>query len=229
MNIVIADDHELFLKGLELVLKMHYPDALIETARDYNELFSALRRKTFDLVITDLAMPGAKPLEALSKIHALIKDTPLIVISAVFDREIIQKTIDIGVSGYIPKSTSNQLILGAINLVLAGGVYIPRELIDEAALNMVDSGFTKEVQKLKQLDDAERQTGKKLTQRQIDILKLVAQGLSNKQIAYQLGLTEGTVKVHITIILKTLDVANRTGAVTEAVKRGYLSQNEVGG
>ena len=108
MNVLIADDHELFLKGLELVLGMHYPDANIFCAHDYNELFEILKKQTFCLVITDLAMPGANPMEALSKIHTLLQDTPLIVISAVFDPEIIQKTLDIGVAGYIPKSNPSR-------------------------------------------------------------------------------------------------------------------------
>ena len=227
MNILIADDHELFLKGLELVLSMHYPDASIEAVCDYNNLFNALERKNFDLIITDLAMPGANPLDALNKIHSLVKDTPIIVISAVFDREIIQKTIDIGVSGYIPKTSPNQLILGAINLVLAGGLYIPRELIDDATLGTTDEAFIKDVQKLKKLSETDSSADKKLTERQLHILKLVAKGLSNKQIAYELGLTEGSVKVHLTIILKTLGVSNRTGAVVKAVQKGFIDQKDV--
>jgi len=227
MNILIADDHELFLQGLNLVLQTHFKDVTITKAKDYNELFEALKKDTFQLVITDLAMPGANSMDALSKMHQILKDTPIIVISAVFDREIVQKTIEIGVSGYIPKSSPNELMLSAINLVLAGGVYIPKELLDETTS---DNELNQGIQSLKDVSLLSDITSKekRLTPRQIDVIKGIAKGLPNKLIAYELGLTEGTVKVHMTVILKTLGVTNRTAAVMEAVKRGYISKNEAG-
>ena len=128
MKILIADDHELFLKGLEFILKENLSNPIITTAQSYTDIFHILEDKQdFDLIITDLAMPGANWLQALNKIHTLVPETPVIVISAVFDKEILQQTLDIGVSGYIPKTASNNLIISAINLVLAGGVYIPHE------------------------------------------------------------------------------------------------------
>ena len=130
MKVLIADDHELFLQGLELVLKTHFEDISITAVKDYTELFEAIENNSYNLVITDLAMPGANSMDGIIKMHELLKDTPIIVISAVFDREIVQKTIEIGVSGYIPKSSPNDLMLSAIHLVMAGGVYIPRELLD---------------------------------------------------------------------------------------------------
>ena len=186
-----------------------------------------LKNSHFDLVMTDLAMPGANSMDALTQMHTLLKDTPIIVISAVFDKEIVQKTIEIGVAGYIPKSSSNDLMLSAIHLVLAGGVYIPKELLDEATSSME---LSKELEKLKELSSASsiKSKEKRLTPRQIDVIRGIAKGLPNKLIAYELGLTEGTVKVHITVILKTLGVLNRTAAVIEAVKRGYITKEEAG-
>ena len=227
MNILIADDHELFLEGLKLVLSTHFKEASITAVKSYNELFEAVQSQTFDLIITDLAMPGANSMDALGKMHAILKDTPIIVISAVFDKEIVQRTIEIGVAGYIPKSTSNDLMLSAIHLVLAGGVYIPKALLDEVS---VSPEMALDFQSLKQVDEMPdiKDKSKRLTPRQIDVVRGIAKGLPNKLIAYELGLTEGTVKVHITVILKTLGVANRTGAVIEAVKRGYISKAEAG-
>lgn len=227
MNILIADDHELFLQGLQFVLKSHFENTNITAVKNYTELFEALQKGSFDLIMTDLAMPGANPLNALSKIHALLKDTPIIVVSAVFDKEIVQKTIEIGVAGYVPKSSSNDLMLSAIHLVLAGGVYIPKELLDEAAIS---SELSQEFQKLKDLSTPQppKSKDKKLTPRQIDVIRGIAKGLPNKLIAYELGLTEGTVKVHMTVILKTLGVLNRTAAVIEAVKKGYITKEEAG-
>ncbi|MBR1915016.1 MAG: response regulator transcription factor [Alphaproteobacteria bacterium] len=227
MKVLIADDHELFLQGLELVLKTHFEDISITAVKDYTELFEAIENNSYNLVITDLAMPGANSMDGIIKMHELLKDTPIIVISAVFDREIVQKTIEIGVSGYIPKSSPNDLMLSAIHLVMAGGVYIPRELLDEASL---DTELSRTIQSLKDFSSPNNimAKDKKLTPRQIDVIKGIAKGLSNKLIAYELGLTEGTVKVHMTVILKTLGVTNRTAAVMEAVKRGYISKEQAG-
>ncbi|MBQ8869891.1 MAG: response regulator transcription factor [Alphaproteobacteria bacterium] len=226
MKILIADDHELFLKGLEFVLSAEFDDSQIITVKNYVEIFEQLQKQNdFDLIITDLAMPGANWLDALEKIHGLAKDTQIIIISAVFDKEILQKTLEVGVSGYIPKSSSNAVMLGAINLVLAGGVYLPKELLSEKTEN---KEVSQEINKLKSLSENENiKTDKKLTPRQIEVIKAIGKGLSNKLIAYQLGLTEGTVKVHITVILKILGVTNRTAAVIEAVKQGYIDRNDV--
>ncbi|MBQ2811301.1 MAG: response regulator transcription factor [Alphaproteobacteria bacterium] len=225
MKILIADDHELFLKGLEFVLSAEFDDSQIITVKNYVEIFEQLQKQNdFDLIVTDLAMPGANWLQALEKIHGLAKDTPIVIISAVFDNKILQKTLEIGVAGYIPKSSSNKLILSAIHLVLAGGVYIPQEMLSDKTDNQ---DVSQEMNKLKTLDENnETKTEKKLTPRQIEVVRAIGKGLSNKLIAYQLGLTEGTVKVHITVILKILGVTNRTAAVIEAVKQGYINKED---
>ncbi len=233
MNILIADDHELFLKGLEFILNENLQNINITTAQSYTDIFAAIEHaQNFDLIITDLAMPGANWLAAINKIHTSLSETPIIIISAVFDKEILQQTLDIGVSGYIPKTASNNLIISAINLVLAGGVYIPHELLYSSKSASTNDTMQKEfIAPLKTLEklaaDAPEAPKKGLTARQIDIVKCIAEGLSNKQIAYKLNLTEGTVKVHITIILKILNVKNRTSAVIEAAKRGYISDDMI--
>lgn len=231
MKILIADDHELFLKGLEFILNENFQNIELTSAQNYTDIFSIFENNTdFDLIITDLAMPGANWLTAINKIHATLPETPIIIISAVFDKEILQQTLDIGVAGYIPKTSSNSLIVSAINLVLAGGVYIPHELLYSTKNTSVSAEKQKEyIAPLKTLEKLTINTSetphKGLTERQIDIVKCIAEGLSNKQIAYKLNLTEGTVKVHITVILKVLNVKNRTSAVIEAAKRGYISDN----
>lgn len=231
MKILIADDHELFLKGLEFILQENLQNVELTTAQSYTDIFVILENNIdFDLIITDLAMPGANWLAAINKIHTTLPETPIIIISAVFDKEILQQTLDIGVAGYIPKTSSNSLIVSAINLVLAGGVYIPHELLYSTKNAPVSAEKQKEyISPLKTLEKLVTNTAdtppKGLTERQIDIVKCIAEGLSNKQIAYKLNLTEGTVKVHITVILKILNVKNRTSAVIEAAKRGYISDN----
>lgn len=224
MKILIADDHELFLKGLELILSDYNPEAELVKAKDYNEVFAIIaKQKDFNLILTDLAMPGARWLDALQKIHEELPETPIIILSAVFDREIVQKTIEIGAAGYIPKTSSNAIIISAVNLVLSGGVYIPAELLQGTSQNEFDT--LKQLEQLPESQDVSEKV-KILSPRQIDVLRLISIGKSNKQIAYELGLTEGTVKLHVTAILKLLNVYNRTGAVAAATHLGILDEND---
>ena len=224
MKILIADDHELFLKGLEMILADSNPDAELVKANNYTEIFEIIEKQTdFNLVLTDLAMPGAQWLEALDKIHKKLPEVPIIILSAVFDREIVQKTIDLGAAGYIPKTSSNAVILSAVNLVLSGGVYIPAELLKDTPEEEFD--MLKQIENVSEKQDVKEKV-KILSQRQKEVLKLIAQGKSNKQIAYELALSEGTVKLHVTAILKVLNVYNRTGAVAAANHLGLLKNND---
>lgn len=222
MKFLIADDHELFLQGLEFILHKEYPQTDIVLAKSYTDIFNILEQQTdFDLILTDLAMPGADWLDAIENIHKLCPEVPIIIISAVFEREILQKTYDLGVSGYVSKAFPNNLIIGAINLVLAGGVYIPPEI-----LQMSKTSSSKTVQKLlKDLNQTQNKTDKVLTPRQTEVLHCMAEGLSNKQIAYKLNVSEGTVKIHITLLMRTLEVSNRTAAVRKAVQLGLLKDD----
>ena len=219
MKILIADDHELFLKGVSLILSGSYPNAELVEAHNYNDIFNIIAKQDdFDVIMTDLAMPGDVWNNAILKIHQTLPDTPIIILSAVFDREIVQKTIEIGVSGYISKTASHTEILEALNLVISGGVYLPRDFLQTQKISESEKLFDSVVN-LKPSEECH------LTPRQLAVLECVASGKSNKQIAYELGLTEGTVKLHVTAILKILGVYNRTAAVIEAVKRGLIKEN----
>ncbi len=220
MRILVADDHELFLKGLEFILSDLNKDIELVFAKSYTDIFNILKQDiNFNLVLTDLAMPGANWEEAIAKIHNTMPETPIIILSAVFDKEIVEKTIEMGVSGYIPKTSSNAVILSAVNLILSGGVYIPPELLN----HKLPEEFNEFKQVVEQPESkSPEEKVKNLTPRQIDVLRCIAQGMSNKQIAHKLNLTEGTVKLHVTAILKILNVYNRTGAVMEATKLGVL-------
>lgn len=223
MRILVADDHELFLKGLEFILGDMNKDVELVFAKSYSEIFKIIDKdNNFNLILTDLAMPGANWEEAITHIHNVLPETPIIIISAVFDKEIVEKTIEIGVSGYIPKTSANAVIISAINLVMSGGVYIPSEL-----LSRTTNGFD-ELKQVAQIFDSKavEENIKTLTPRQIDVIKCISKGMSNKQIAFNLGLTEGTIKLHVTAILKILNVYNRTGAVMEADRLGLIKKND---
>lgn len=221
MKILIADDHELFLQGLEFILHKEYPEAEIMLADSYTGIFDVLQKvQDFDLILTDLAMPGANWREALAKIHKICSDVPIIIISAVFEPEILQETYDIGVSGYVSKSFSNNLILSAINLVMAGGMYIPPEVMKMSMKSSSESvrNMIKDLDRPRTINSNDFG----LTPRQTEVLECLAEGMPNKQIAYKLGVSEGTIKIHITLLMKTLEVTNRTAAVRKATQLGIL-------
>lgn len=223
MKILIADDHELFLKGLELIISDLTPDIQLVKANNYKEILDIVAEQSdFDLILTDLAMPGANWLDALQQIHDKLPNTPIIILSAVFDKEIVQKTMNIGAAGYIPKTSSNAVIISAIHLVLSGGVYIPAELLRNTPKEFDMLKLLEQVSDDHNMDEKV----KVLSPRQIEVLRLISIGKSNKQIAFELGLTEGTVKIHVTAILKLLNVYNRTGAVAAAVQLGLLNKND---
>ena len=223
MKFLIADDHELFLQGLEFLMHKEYPQAEIALANSYTSIFNILEKQNdFDLILTDLAMPGANWFEALAAIHKKCPDVPIIIISAVFDKDILQKTFDIGVSGYISKSFPNSLIISAINLVLAGGMYIPPEIL-QMSMNVTQEPVRDLIRNLGETKKADKSDSNNvLTPRQTEVLQCLSRGLSNKQIAYELGLSEGTVKIHITLLMRALDVNNRVSAVREGNRRGIL-------
>ena len=134
----------------------------------------------------------------------------------------MQKTFDIGVSGYVSKAFPNNIIMSAINLVIAGGMYIPPELLQ---LNLQNR--TLPIRELiADLNDNKKPVKENnvLTPRQTEVVQCLSEGLSNKQIAYKLGLSEGTVKIHITLLMRALDVSNRVQAVNEARRRGLLKE-----
>ena len=225
MKILVADDHELFLKGLELLLKTSYSDAEIILAHNYTEIFELINQhKNFDLILTDLAMPGDIWSNAIKRIHDQLSDVPIIILSAVFDREIVQKTIELGVSGYLSKTASHEDIIEALEVVLSGGAWLPQEFLQTQQLDSKTEA-DKLLQELMKDNGGNSKNSIHLTPRQKDVLEGVAAGKSNKIIAYELGMTEGTVKLHMTAILKLLGVYNRTAAVLEATKLGLIKSS----
>lgn len=206
LKILIADDHELFLDGLKMVLTDLDEEMVIETARNHKELQEKADGKTsYDLILTDLAMPGLSWHESLRLLKEHYPDTPIVILSAVSDPENVMQAIDIGASGFIPKTSSSKIILSALHLILSGGLYLPSELLSLA-------GKTETVPENKG----------PLTPRQLDVLRLMGQSKPNKIIARELDLSEGTVKLHVTAILKALNVTNRTGAVIAGKQMGLI-------
>lgn len=206
MRILLADDHPLFREGVKPVLEKLDPDVEILEAIDFPSAFETMHRAgEVDLVLMDLFMPGMAGVEGITRFRATFPEAPVVVLSASEQIEDIQRLLAAGALGYITKSTPSDAILGALRRVLAGGVYVPPALLDtpEGAPPPPHSNRYPA-----------------LSYRQIQVLRELAKGQSNKQIGDALDVTEGTVKLHMAAIFRILKVNNRTEAVLVAQKMG---------
>jgi len=208
LRILLADDHALFRAGLRHLLNDFGDRPQIEEAHDYDATVKRLSEvNDLDLLLLDLNMPGMTGISAVEDLCALAPDVPIIVISVRETAEDVRKAIDAGAMGYIPKSSTPEVMMSALQLVLSGGIYLPPNLLQKLPAG---NGGTAE-----NGGGADDQLAR-LTPRQRDVLQLLAQGQSNKQIADVLGLAPGTVKIHISRILRAFKVHNRTQAVIAA-------------
>ncbi|ALG71021.1 transcriptional regulator [Azospirillum thiophilum] len=217
MNVLIADDHLLFRDGLRRLLAQFDADMTFFEASTYDEVLSLCDgTRPFDLILLDLGMPGWTGFSALGDIHANLPKALLVVVSGSEKRSDLLAALENGAAGYIPKSSSAKVLLGALQLVLAGGIYLPEQAIrggDRVDQAHGGNGSGEQIDDPAPLGNG---TGDQLTPRQRDVLARLRDGKSNKQIAHELGLTEGTVKVHVTAILRHLGVRNRTQAALTA-------------
>lgn len=218
MRFLLADDHALVREGIRTVLVRHFSDATIVEAACFADVIAALTASTaYDLLLLDLVMPDAEGLEQLAHIRALAPQPPIVVLSIREDAATVRACLERGVKGFVPKSTSSEILSRALELVLAGGVYLPPVILSTAA------GLAPE--HLQDLPNAaaERRIGidgARLTKRQKEVLTLLLGGHSNKKIGKLLGLSEATVRTHLVVIFRLLGVNNRTQASHAAVKLG---------
>jgi DNA-binding NarL/FixJ family response regulator len=214
LKILIADDHALVRGGLALLLQMLDSDVEIPQANTYEEIIELLSKNPdTDLVLVDLLMPGMEEFEGVRGIRKFAPDIPVIVVSVRETSKDIQDALDAGAVGYIPKTSTPEVTLGAIRLVLSGGLYLPPHILRRTA---IDAGRALPLR----AERLEAESG--LTPRQYEVLALIAQGKSNRDIAAILGVSLGTVKVHVLRIFRELNVQNRTEAVMKATEIGTL-------
>jgi DNA-binding NarL/FixJ family response regulator len=200
IRIIVVDDHPLFRGALSQALHSAIDDARIDQAASLSELEALINeRADTDLVLLDLAMPGVQGLSGLLLLRAQHPDIPVVVVSAHDAPETIRKCMEFGASGYVPKSLSVEEIRTAVETVLRGGIWAPTD-IDLA--RSTDRNAHDVVARLSTL-----------TPQQVRVLMMLGQGLLNKQIAFQLGVSEATIKAHVSAILQKLDVDSRTQAV----------------
>ena len=221
MKVLLADDHRLIIEGVKL--KLAELDPAVETviAMDLQELDAAVEEHadSLDLALVDIAMPGTQGHQHIAQLRKQAPALPLIVLSGSEDTELMRSLMDLGVLGFIPKAYSPDVMLSAIRLVLAGGIYIPPLLLANAQAQgwqPSEPGIAKPAgPDVSHSIDALRNL---LTERQVDVMRLLSQGKPNKLIARDLGISEGTVKIHLAAIFRALNVRNRVEAVVASRK-----------
>jgi len=212
-RILIVDDHPLFLEALQRAIASSCPGIQTAEATSIEAAKTALQDQgNFDIVLLDLALPGTRGFDGLLELRTLHPKTPIVVVSALEDPRIINDAMKYGASGFISKSAGRDEISAALNQVMEGSVTLPKGY--SAPDSQVATGGNRQdfVVRLQSL-----------TPKQLCVLKMLRQGLLNKQIAYELQIEETTVKAHVSEILRKLNVASRTQAVIEAQKIDFDS------
>jgi len=202
-RVIIVDDHPLFRAALKQALVGAFKGIKLDEAGTLDQVTERLDRdRDVDLVLLDLKMPGVQGLSGLMFLRAQYPAVPIAVVSASDEPHIIRRALDLGASGFIPKSLAVDDMRRAIAAILQGGVWAPE---GRGAGAVPDSE-----------SDALAQRIATLTPQQMRVLMMLKEGLLNKQIAFQLGVSEATVKAHVSAILQKLDVGSRTQAVIAA-------------
>jgi DNA-binding NarL/FixJ family response regulator len=203
--LIIADDHPLFRGALREAVSNLFEEVDIAEAGSFEDVSTLLERGgEVDLILLDLAMPGVRGFSGLMYLRAQYPSVPIVVVSANDDPAVIRRCMDFGASGFIPKTLGIEAMRGAIAGILAGGVWTPPDIDLGAGSDAETSELLARLASL--------------TPQQVRVLMMLSEGLLNKQIAYELSVSEATVKAHVSAILQKLGVESRTQAVIAASK-----------
>lgn len=232
MKILLIDDHPLFREGVALLLKPLVESLETWEAGSCEEAFALLAaRGGVDLVMIDLGLPGLSGLEGLARLRLEHPEVPVVVMSSADDKDTVLAVLDAGAMGFIPKSSTSQVMLGALRLILAKGIYLPPSAflggraLPAAVPAASAIGFST-------VPAAPPEQGRRpaelgLTPRQADVLHLLLQGKPAKLIGRQLNLSLSTVKAHTSAVLRALNVTTRTQAVLAASRLGLRFEEPV--
>ena len=226
MKIILADDHALFRDGFALLLQQHAPDVQCFITCSFDEAMALLEaHPDTDLLMLDLNMPGMRGVTSVQAVLCAHPGLPLSILSGEESREQMEALLRAGASGYIPKALSSPVMISAIRLMLAGGVYVPPQVLARESGALAEQPDRRAGGVDRRADSGMRPESSiaiQLSPRQQDILRLLAEGKPNKLICRELDLSEGTVKTHLNAIFRVLGVENRTEAAVKARLAGLL-------
>jgi two-component system NarL family response regulator len=205
IRILIVDDHPVVRAGLTSMLGTQAELDVIGTASSGEEALAKLRQVEPDVVLLDLRMHGMSGVDTLLAMKQSAHDTRVIILTSFETDEDIYRAVQAGAQGYLLKDTSLKEMVEAIRTVHAGKKYIPRDIASRLAERMMRTD---------------------LTPREVEILKLLSKGPTNKQIGHALGISENTVKNHVNSVIEKLEVSDRTEAATTAIQRGLISVDD---
>jgi two-component system, NarL family, nitrate/nitrite response regulator NarL len=219
LKVLVIDDHPLVQEGVSAALESLADDVTVMAARDAEQGLSlAAEHPDLDLVLLDLALPGMSGFNLIGKLHERLPSLPVVVLSALEEPENVRHAINAGAMGFVPKSAATRVLIDVLQQVLEGNVTVPLALQSSGPpVSHALPGASADSVAAGEPDVA------LLTLRQLEVLSRVCQGKTNKQIATELGLSEKTVKAHVTAIFKVLGVVNRTQAVLVARRVGMIT------
>ena len=207
---LVCDDHALMRTALADLVAMIWPGASVATAASFEQAWVAAAAQQPGLILCDLGMPGAKPLDGIAMLRQKAPASPILVVTASDDNDLLMPLFDLGAAGFVPKNASSDVLEAAIRLVAAGSKYLPPQILH--LLRVRGDGFVGQT----------RADTARLSGRQMEVLRLMARGDPNKEIARQLDLSPATVKTHVAALLSALGAANRTEAVIKAHGMGLI-------
>jgi DNA-binding NarL/FixJ family response regulator len=216
VKILVVDDHPLVRDAMSGILAdLSGSLEIVEASDCAAGLDLARAHPDIDLVFLDLNLPGSRGFDALNRFRHEHPTLPVVILSMHRDRQAVRGAIERGAMGFIPKASPKEVIASAARLVLSGGVYLPPEALAED-----EAGGSDKSEFAPPARPSDSLSGLGLTPRQGQVLALIMQGKSNKEICRELGLADRTVKVHVTAVLTALKVSSRTKAVVAAGKLG---------
>ena len=222
MKILIADDHRLIIEAVKVKLSELQTGIEFVVAMGVAEMMR-VASDDLDLALVDLNMPGAKAHEHIDALRRSHPSLPIVVLSGSEDAALVRRLLELGVLGFIPKAYSAEVMLSAVRLVLAGGVYVPPMMLATLPAWVSAGVAQSERARPTTSENAAAPSPHEpdplrhvLTERQVEVLHLLSQGKPNKLIGRSLNISEGTVKIHLAAIFRALNVRNRTEAVIAA-------------